>query len=89
MSKQFVRDALERILVTAVLAGIGVGMTEVANLSPMYAVPIAAVLNALKVYVAQNYGDPNTGGFTGGNVVDEDYELTDDVSLDEEIVVGE
>lgn len=63
MNSQLIRDSLERVAVTAALAGIGVAVTEIQGWDVWWAVALAAALNIIKVAVASRFGDPNTGGF--------------------------
>ncbi len=73
MNDTLIKDALERIGVTALLAAISTALVVTQDWDYYWVPILAVVLNTLKVFLAQQYGDPNTGGFT--NVVADEMEV--------------
>lgn len=60
MASKYVKDALERILWTAVAAILSAGGVYIADLPQVY-IPIATVaLTTVKVLVAKKVGDPSS-----------------------------
>lgn len=97
-----VKDGLERIGITALLAAISTALVVTQNWDYYWVPILAAVLNGAKVLIAQHYGDPNTGGFVnvvsdeihdGSNYIDhqveEDPAATGDLPEDEFIQLGD
>lgn len=60
----FYRDACERVLWTAVQAGIGVAATAAAHVPVEYAAVVAVALAVVKATVARHIGDPETASTT-------------------------
>lgn len=73
MNDTLIKDALERIGVTALLAAISTALVVTQDWDYYWVPILAVVLNTLKVFLAQRYGDPNTGGFA--NVVADEMEV--------------
>lgn len=63
---KFYRDALERVIWTAVQAGLGVVSVELLNIDPVYGVVVAAVLATLKALVARQLGVQGTASTAPG-----------------------
>lgn len=78
-----VKDGLERIGITALLAAISTTLVVTQDWNYYWVPILAAVLNGLKVLIAQHYGDPNTGGFVdvvGDEVHDGSAYLDDEIA---------
>lgn len=56
-------DALERILATAVEAGVSYAITAVASIPKWWVAPLTVALSAIKTYLAKFVGNPNTASF--------------------------
>lgn len=63
VTPELARDALERVGVTVVLAGISQFVVSAQGWDEWWVLPLIAVLNAIKVAVASRYGNPDSGGF--------------------------
>ena len=72
VSKELMRDAAERVGVTVVLAGISQFVVSAQGWDEWWVLPLIAILNSVKVAIASQYGDPNSGGFAnrGGETTD-------------------
>lgn len=81
MNDTLLKDALERIAVTALLAGISTALVVTQDWDYYWVPILAVVLNTLKVFIAQRFGDPNTGGFT--DVVSDEMEADSQFTPDE------
>jgi hypothetical protein len=88
------KDFIERLVVTMLLAGISVGITDLADIPEPWALAILAGLQAGKNLIAQQFGDTDTSGFTDPLPVEVDVDylpqgdpdgVTRDPSLDAEI----
>jgi hypothetical protein len=58
-----VADSLERVGVTVALTGVSLLAVEATDWPLWWAPLLVAVLNGIKVVVAAQFGDPDTGGF--------------------------
>jgi hypothetical protein len=58
-----VADSLERVGVTVALTGASLLAVEAAGWELWWAPLLVALLNGVKVVVAAQFGDPQTGGF--------------------------
>lgn len=65
-------DSLERVGVSAGLAGVSLLAVEAKDWPVMWAPILVVILNTLKVFLAAQFGDPNTGGFAATEVTDTD-----------------
>lgn len=84
VTPELLRDAAERVAVTAALAGISQIVVQTQGWDEWWVVPLAGILNIVKVLIAKNYGDPNTGGFTDITTPDDvDPAFLDDEPLDD------
>ena len=81
MNDTLIKDALERIAVTALLAGISTALVVTQDWDYYWVPILAVILNTMKMLVAQRFGDPNTGGFT--NVVSDEMEADSQFTPDE------
>lgn len=63
-SKEFMKDALERILFAALYAAVSVAIVTMADLHYVWAPVLTVALNMVKVMIAQKVGDPNTASLT-------------------------
>ncbi len=63
VTTELMRDALERVGVTVVLAAVSQAVVSIQGWDEWWVLPLIALLNAVKVAVASKFGDPNTGGF--------------------------
>lgn len=57
------REKVERVAVTVIIMGLSLVITDLASISAVWAPAVGAVLNSIKVVLASQYGDPNSGGF--------------------------
>lgn len=89
------KDFLERLFFTLLLAGSSFGITYLADVPEPWALAILAVLQIGKNVVAQQFGDLDTSGFTDPLAVPVDEDslpegdpdgVVRDPALDEEIV---
>lgn len=62
-SPNLIRDAAERVGVTVALAAISAIIVNTQGWDDWWVIPLAGLLNIVKVLIAQHYGDPETGGF--------------------------
>lgn len=58
-----VSDSLERVGVTVAATAVAVGAVEAQSWPLWWAPILVALLNGLKVVIAAQFGDPETGGF--------------------------
>ena len=63
----FWKDALERILFTAIAAALAAGSVYVTNLPGVYVPVGTVVLTVLKTLVAAHVGNPNTASLIKGD----------------------
>lgn len=72
-SPNLIRDAAERVGVTVALAAISAIIVNTQGWDDWWVIPLAGLLNIVKVLIAQHYGDPDTGGFVNplGEPVDD------------------
>jgi hypothetical protein len=62
----FAKDAVERVLWTAVEAGAAIGIVEVADIPPWISVPIATGLAAVKALAAKHLASKGTASTATG-----------------------
>lgn len=58
------KDFLERLVFTMLLAGIAFGTTYLTSIPELWALAILAALQIIKNWIAQQFGNPVTSGFT-------------------------
>ena len=82
VSSELVRDAAERVGVTIALAGVSAIIVNTQGWSDWWVIPLAGILNIVKVLIAQHYGDPSTGGFVDPHRDEQPDDLMDPVLID-------